>query len=205
MRIPIGSMGSALGVMFSAMALCGPAPAAVGTGMGSTPNIEVSLDSRGSVPVNLIWLAETGSAKIFQRVGLRLVWMSSKGTGSPGCRCRISVTIVDEAPDGIRGDVLAHSDLATGLITVFYDRIESRIRVWPRLGPVLLSNVLAHEIAHVLQSIDRHSDTGILKPHWTLDDLHLMITERLTFTMLDTALIRVGATGPCPHLKQSGD
>jgi predicted Zn-dependent protease len=80
---------------------------------------------------------------------------------------------------------------------VYYDRIEPTIQVWPGLASALLSNVFAHEIAHVLQSLNRHSDTGILKAHWARDDFLMMLTHRLSFTPLDVGLIRSGIADAC--------
>ena len=53
-------------------------------------------------------------------------------------------------------------------ITVFYDRVE--LAVHANTVPALLAHVLAHEIAHVLQSIKRHSEEGIMKARWDAHD-----------------------------------
>jgi hypothetical protein len=45
-------------------------------------------------------------------------------------------------------------------IAVFLDRVEN---LNPEGGPHLLAHVLVHEITHILEGINRHSATGIMK------------------------------------------
>ena len=45
--------------------------------------------------------------------------------------------------------------------------------------------------------LNRHSDAGILKAHWTRDDFVMMLNQRLAFTPLDAELIREGIAGSC--------
>lgn len=76
------------------------------------------------------------------------------------------------------------------LIVVFYDRLLTsltRSRV-----PSVLGYVLAHEIAHVLEGISRHSLSGIMKPAWSARDYLEMQWNTLRFTEDDVYLIRRG-------------
>jgi hypothetical protein len=54
--------------------------------------------------------------------------------------------------------------------------------------------VLAHELAHVMQGVARHSESGILKAQWSNNDFEEMITHKLAFTNLDVELIHQGLT-----------
>ena len=58
-------------------------------------------------------------------------------------------------------------------------------------APRLLAYVLAHEIAHVLQAVDRHSETGVMKASWDKGDYFSMGRGRLKFTPSDIGLIRL--------------
>jgi hypothetical protein len=51
---------------------------------------------------------------------------------------------------------------------------------------------MAHEIAHVLQGIIRHSDSGILKAQWSATDCARMSFFPLMFTSYDATLINLG-------------
>ena len=75
-------------------------------------------------------------------------------------------------------------------ITVFYDRLQQRNE--PKRLPVVLAHVLVHEITHLLQGIDRHSVSGIMKAHWSIEDYHEMAFKPLPFTQDDVDLIQQG-------------
>ena len=55
-----------------------------------------------------------------------------------------------------------------------------------------LGYVLAHEIAHVLQRISRHSNSGIMKSKWDGRDYAEMRRISLGFSEEDVTLIRQG-------------
>jgi hypothetical protein len=74
-------------------------------------------------------------------------------------------------------------------IRVFYDRVWSQAR---SLRTQLLAHVLVHEITHVLQGIDRHSDSGVMKAVWTGEDYSQMRVEPLPFAPEDVELVHVG-------------
>jgi hypothetical protein len=181
----------ATAAMAFAIALCGTATVA------RSQEIVIHLEQQGVVPEKLMWEAESGTANIFKMIGLRVAWKSGKHAELQGCSRVINMAIVPSAPERIPPGVLASAHLESASIVVYYDRIEPTIQVWPGLASALLSNVFAHEIAHVLQSLNRHSDTGILKAHWTRDDFLMMLTHRLSFTPLDVGLIRSGIADAC--------
>ena len=60
----------------------------------------------------------------------------------------------------------------------------------------LLAHVLVHEITHILQGITRHSETGIMKAHWTPEDYEEMQLRPLSFTRKDIELIQIGLASP---------
>ena len=48
----------------------------------------------------------------------------------------------------------------------------------------------AHELGHMLQGIAHHSDSGIMKKHWTNREISDMAVRPLTFTEYDAMLIK---------------
>ena len=74
---------------------------------------------------------------------------------------------------------------------VFYDRIQRAGRDDTGLT-ALLAHAMAHEIAHLLQGINRHSESGILKAHWSGTDCARMAHFPLMFTREDAILIHRG-------------
>ena len=69
-------------------------------------------------------------------------------------------------------------------IIIFFDRIETM-----QDAGTVLGHVMVHEITHVLQGVSRHSDNGLMKPHWSRDDLVRMRHKPLPFTQEDLILL----------------
>ena len=63
-------------------------------------------------------------------------------------------------------------------IHVYYSRIAENFR---ELYPEVLSHVMAHEIGHVLEGIARHSNSGLMKAHWSPRDYAGMKRQHLSF------------------------
>ena len=57
---------------------------------------------------------------------------------------------------------------------------------------ILLAHVLVHEIAHILEGVNTHSESGIMKALWSDEDLFEMMKKPLTFTASDIRIIRFG-------------
>ena len=75
---------------------------------------------------------------------------------------------------------------------VFYDRLHTYCATDPNGLPALLAHVLVHEITHILQGTDRHSETGVMKARWVAQDFDRMRIKPLPFTELDITLIQSG-------------
>jgi hypothetical protein len=76
-----------------------------------------------------------------------------------------------------------------------WDRLQAKCQNPPSLAPVLLAHVMVHEVTHVLQGMDHHSDTGVMKARWTSDDYKKMLWDPLPFTDYDATLVRLGLEG----------
>jgi hypothetical protein len=61
-----------------------------------------------------------------------------------------------------------------------------------RLDGILLGHVMAHELGHVLEGIDRHSNSGVMKAHWDNQELDEMLIRPLSFSMEDVEWIHKG-------------
>jgi len=107
----------------------------------------------------------------------------------------LAVEIVPHAPDSFSDVALAmalpYADSGVRIV-VFYDRVEPLLRGHHAPQATVLGYVLAHEIAHALQGIARHSETGIMRARWTDNDLKQMGIKVLTFTPEDVQLIQRG-------------
>jgi hypothetical protein len=108
----------------------------------------------------------------------------------------IGVNFVSGPPDDTSPDAFARSFpyAEHGFrIEIFVDRLEAAMRLRPLLLTSHLGHVLAHEITHLLQGIVRHSETGIMRAHWSEDEYKQMLMPRpLLFEPIDVSLIHEG-------------
>jgi hypothetical protein len=61
---------------------------------------------------------------------------------------------------------------------IFYDRALA-LRTHTRPLPMILGRVLAHEIMHLLLPEQGHSDVGLMRSQWTVDDLSIAGSARV--------------------------
>ena len=128
------------------------------------------------------------AAKMFAGADVRIDWRT--GSPLPGERA-ISVSMAAHTPSDYLPGAMAAAKAYEGVhITVFWDRIEHPARA--ASTAVVLAHVLVHEITHILQGIDRHSDSGVMKAGWTHSDYASMAWKPLPFTPHDVLLMHIG-------------
>jgi hypothetical protein len=136
--------------------------------------------------------AEIIASKMFQDIGVTLAWHSGRRFCHTAADHVIAVSLSTHTPPSLLPSALAYALPYEGVhIEVFYDRMDN-----PRAGvpPSLLAHVLVHEITHIVQGINRHSASGIMKAHWERSDYSCMQTKSMTlpFTEEDVRLIYKG-------------
>lgn len=157
-------------------------------GPGAT--ITARLTSEGRSPTTH---ARIVAASVLRRAGVTLQWTGSAAT--------VHVHLAERAPDDLPSGALAIAYPYSGCskaITVYADRV--RQLTGGRFGEdaAMLGYVLAHEFVHVMQGVDRHSHTGVMKARWTLQDRAAIFSGALDFDSEDLYLVRRGlALGPC--------
>jgi hypothetical protein len=132
------------------------------------------------------------ASKIFAAINVEIDWnvvTDWRWRNCPAAALRITVQGVT-APDE-RPGALAYSTPYEGRhIVIFYDRVLERVEA-SRVR-ALMGHVIAHEIGHVLEGVIRHSDSGIMKEHWSADDFQQMVWKPLPFAPEDVMLINKG-------------
>jgi hypothetical protein len=132
------------------------------------------------------------ASKLFQPAGVKLEVLSGQRSCEGQGDHVIVVRLSRNTPPDLRPGALAYARPFEGVhIQVFYDRIANGAHS-RQLRPYLLAYVIVHEIAHILQGIDRHSDSGIMKATWDAREHDLMLTSKLVFAEEDMALIHKG-------------
>ena len=134
--------------------------------------------------------AETITTRMFAEIGVVVEWRQSANCNTvPGES--LIVQLSTGAPQDQFPGALAYARLADGVhIEVFYDRVSRAVE--PRRVPALLAHVLAHEIAHLLEGVGRHSAEGVMKAHWDERDFLEMADKPLPFASEDVELIQRG-------------
>jgi hypothetical protein len=150
-----------------------------------TVYVNLDVNTRGA-----LGQAQEVANRIFAEAGVRINWRTGHPSGAQSKRePAIMVTLAERTPADYLPGALAEARVFEGVhITVFWDRIESRARWAPT--SVVLAHVLVHEITHILQGVERHSDSGIMKAQWTIDDYRAMASNPLSFTPHDVELIQ---------------
>lgn len=131
--------------------------------------------------------AKTLAAKMFAGIGVQIEWHTGCPPASSVERA-LAIELVTDIPQTFRPRALAYAQPFERVhIQIFYDRIKGA------LAPTeLLAHVMVHEITHILEGADHHSDSGIMKARWTGDDLVQMRRNPLAFAEEDLILIRQG-------------
>lgn len=126
--------------------------------------------------------------EMFDAIGVTIDWRpSSRDCFAEG----IVIDLSRGTPDNLKPGALAYARAYEGTyIQVFYDRISRTFK--PDMVSTVLAHVLAHEITHILQGINRHSEQGVMKAHWDETDYFHMRSRPLGFTQKDMDLIYRG-------------
>jgi hypothetical protein len=154
--------------------------------------VTVHVQGLSVVPAPVLSRAQMLANRIFADVGVKIDWRRGEPSRAQSEQQR--VIVVEMAAETLRErkpDALAFALAYEGVhITVFYDRV--RQMTAPVLTPTLLAHVLVHEITHVLEGSDQHSQSGVMKARWTPNDYAQMARKPLSFTDQDVQLIRLG-------------
>lgn len=131
------------------------------------------------------------ASAMFASIGVRIDWREPDscpvGVGA------IQVRLSYDSTSMRNSKALAFAQPYEGSIVVFLDRVQELNR---NGGPSVLAHVLVHEITHVLEGIDRHSATGIMKARWNYNDYLEMRRKPLVFAQEDVNLIYAGLRVP---------
>lgn len=140
--------------------------------------------------------AQSIASRIYRQAGISLRWRHS-GEGSLDCSrrerrvvLRYSTRTPADSHPGAFGFATPYS-AAGSCVTLFIDRVEVLAERNPNAAVHLLGHILAHEIGHYLQGIERHSESGVMKGSWTVRETRLMSSQHLQFTEHDVRLFEM--------------
>ena len=159
---------------------------------GSTrPKVRVYVDNDAVQP-SVLHLAEGIADAMFAAAGVRIEWHGHSARDVPGRGGALAIGLASNTPDRLLPGALGFARVYEGIhIDVFCDRLD-RMAPGSKMAIPLLAHVLVHEITHMLQGIDRHSESGVMKANWTASDYSEMVSSPLPFTPVDIQLIHLG-------------
>jgi hypothetical protein len=132
------------------------------------------------------------ASAIFGKIGVRVIWHTGELQAGQNA---FGIRTVEHAPESATAEALASARVLSSSgaeITIYKDRVRRLLDAHRSLAGVAVGYVLAHELAHVMQGVARHSESGILKAHWTDQDFTEMVFHKLAFTEYDGELMHRG-------------
>lgn len=156
--------------------------------------IRVCVNSNSNTSTIVLIRAKAISSRMFATARVNVEWSSIGAERYPESRQSQSVILdfVTNAPLSQHPGAFAYAQVYDAVhIVVLLDRIESSADSPIQLS-TLLAHVMTHEITHLLQGISRHSETGVMKAHWSAKDILQMVHEPLRFAPEDIDLIQRG-------------
>jgi hypothetical protein len=138
---------------------------------------------------SMMYRGQATAARILKQADVRLDWQRDENAcaGAHGVVVRVS----RETPAEKLPGALAYALPFEGThVVLFYDRVLTVAS--PAVTPYLMGHVLAHEIVHLLQGVDQHSASGLMKASWDNRDYVDMQRTHLKLTKNDLDLIDRG-------------
>jgi len=150
------------------------------------PIVFVCVEQRGSIEPEKTNQAMTIAERMYARIGIKLRWKSPSACPESGIR----VDLTSHTPVHYNPGALAVAFPYEGThVRLFTDRIG---HAQPKIQASLMGHVLAHEIAHILEGVSRHSPDGIMKANFDDRDCNAMQWFDMLFDQYDIDLIRTG-------------
>jgi hypothetical protein len=150
-----------------------------------------------------LFTAEGIASKMFLQAGVRIRWLA----GQSNLRQRqpvIVLSLTSDTPENIAPNIFAYAQVFEGVhIRIFADHVAERVHRVISLGTALLAHVMVHEITHMLQGVNRHSEEGIMKATWAQTEVRRMVVAPLRFSAEDVRLIHTGLAARPRPLNQS--
>jgi hypothetical protein len=133
---------------------------------------------------------------IFDQIGVRLVWHNGElPAANSASQPVFAIRTLEHPLESATSTALASARIVGSAgteITIYKDRLQRFLADHGSVAGVAAGYVLAHELAHVMQGVARHSESGILKANWSREDCQAMVFHKLAFTQLDVELIHRG-------------
>jgi hypothetical protein len=164
---------------------------AVGMSARAEQTVKVYIEDDSVVPYLVMNRARLIAAKMFAGAGVRIEWHGHTPNSGQLPAGAVVIGLASHTPESLLPSAFALALPYEGVhITVFWDRVERK--TCRATAHLVLAHVLVHEITHLLQRMERHSESGVMKACWTGEDYSEMTLKGLPFTPEDIDLIHRG-------------
>ena len=159
--------------------------------------------------------ASAVASQIFREAGVGTFFVECSSSSprplpcvEPGPLIEVTLAIVREggpAGSGQMGKAVTSAAGGPGGIAwVRAGEVSAVARSWSLPVGLLLGHVEAHEIGHLLLGQGSHSPTGIMRAHWTWDDVALVVAGKLLFNRDQCRLLHAQVSPPAGSLSATG-
>jgi hypothetical protein len=160
--------------------------------------LTISVFNNADVSGNTLRQAEEEAERIFRRAGITVKWLNCDATRPPQesgeCRearvpAHLHLRIVPKAlrmKEGVLGVSFLAADGTGCQADLFYERMEKLHNSGHGNLASLLAHVAAHEIGHLLLGTNSHAPTGIMRGHWTDQEVEGIHFRGLSFSAAES-------------------
>jgi hypothetical protein len=146
----------------------------------STPELKLFVYGFPGLSSPVVQAAETEAASILRGVPIQLHWIDCTShvlavpCQLPQAPTDLIIHFWPKAPPQTKATTMGIAGLPGDYATafIFYDRIVA-LRSDSRGLSSMLGRVLAHEITHLLIPEEKHTNFGLMRGQWSMDDLSL--------------------------------
>ncbi len=161
-----------------------------------SPGVTISVFNDSGISSEILKQAEKVSSQVFEESGIHVDWLNCPPAdeapgGEVACRQaaafpqHLHLRIVRRSlslRDSILGISYLSSDGTGCQADIFYEGIE-KLRHETFVDPaIILGHVAAHEVGHLLLGSNSHSQWGIMRAHWNMEELARANKGSLLFT-----------------------
>ena len=185
------------------LVLFGSVPAFAARDRGDLVQLWVSVFNTSPISSSIIQRAEGEAGRVLRDVGVEVIWLNclqdAQHEASLGLCSEVSF------PSHLHLHILrASRDLKASTVGIsfsaedgkgcyadlFYEPIQQLQEETHASPPVVLGHAMAHELGHLLLGTNSHSPSGLMRAHWTGEDLTNASKGNLRFSQEQCLRIR---------------
>jgi hypothetical protein len=172
------------GTLGLSLVLFAPLSVSATSGQGDLVQLRVSVFNSSPLSTSTIKTAEDDAGRVLRYAGIEVLWLNCPQDVQPEVShgpcsevsfpSHLSLRIV-RASRGLKPTTVGISFLGEGdkgcYADLFYEPIRQLQEQTDGSPAVILGHAMAHELGHLLLGTNSHSPSGLMRAHWTREDL----------------------------------